>query len=145
MSNLKQSISKAMDNLPAIFMYTGSEGAETIRDVCKLNFGDAASDQSVSREQVVDIIELVEKELLSQPAVEPILRDPLISDPHAIRVKDDGQLIQELDILGKEVLQKYPQIGSTIEEAIMKSLFMWHGCLNINKECRLKDVHGATS
>jgi hypothetical protein len=104
-----------------------------------------ASDQSVSREQVVDIIELVEKELLSQPAVKPILRDPLISDPHAIRVKDDGQLIQELDILGKEVLQKYPQIGSTIEEAIMKSLFMWHGCLNINKECRLKDVHGVES
>ena len=24
----------------------------------------------------------------------------------------------------------------------MKSLFMWHGCLNIDKECRLKDVHG---
>jgi hypothetical protein len=160
MSKIKQSISQTMDNLSAIFMYTGSDGAEysedpnlkdichlaeTIRDVYKLNFGDAASDQSVSREQVVDIIELVEKELLSQPAVKPILRDPLISDPHAIRVKDDGQLIQELDILWKEVLQKYPQIGSTIEEAIMKSLFMWHGCLNINKECRLKDVHGVES
>jgi hypothetical protein len=132
MSKIKQSISQTMDNLPAIFMYTGSDGAEysedpnlkdichlaeTIRDVCKLNFGDAASDQSVSREQVVDIIELVEKELLSQPAVKPILRDPLISDPHAIRVKDDGHLIQEIDILGKEVLQKYPQIGSTIDSA----------------------------
>jgi hypothetical protein len=23
----------------------------------------------------------------------------------------------------------------------MKSLFMWHGCLNIDKECRLKDTH----
>jgi hypothetical protein len=23
----------------------------------------------------------------------------------------------------------------------MKSLFMWHGCLNIDKECRLKDIH----
>src|SRR5215208_6673420 len=104
MSKIKQSISQTMDNLSAIFMYTGSDGAEysedpnlkdichlaeTIRDVYKLNFGDAASDQSVSREQVVDIIELVEKELLSQPAVKPILRDPLISDPHAIRVKDD--------------------------------------------------------
>jgi hypothetical protein len=80
--------------------------------------------------------------LLSHPAVRPILRDPLISDPRAIRVKDDDQLIQELDKLGNEVVQKYPQIGSTIEEAIMKSLFMWHGCLNIDKECRLQDIHG---
>jgi hypothetical protein len=59
MSKLKQCISQAMDNLPAIFMYTGSDGAEysedpnlkdiyhfaeTIRNVCKLNIGYAASD-----------------------------------------------------------------------------------------------------
>jgi hypothetical protein len=156
MSNLKQSISKAMDNLPAIFMYTGSDGAEysedpnlkdiyhlaeTIRDVCKLNIGDTASNQSLSKEQVIEIVELVESELLSHPAVKPILRDPLISDPHAIRVKDDNQLIEEFDKLGMEVLKKYPQIASTTEEAIMKSLFMWHGCLNIGKQCRLQDVH----
>ena len=24
----------------------------------------------------------------------------------------------------------------------MKSLFMWYGCLNIDKVCRLKDAHG---
>jgi len=155
MSNLKQSMSKAMDNLPAIFMYTGSDGAEysedpnlkdiyhlaeTIRDVCKLNIGDTASNQSLSKEQVIEIVELVESELLSHPAVKPILRDPLISDPHAIRVKDDNQLIEEFDKLGMEVLKKYPQIASTTEEAIMKSLFMWHGCLNIGKQCRLQDV-----
>lgn len=157
MSKLKESISQTMDNLPAIFMYTGSDGAEysedpnlkdiyhlaeTIRVVCKLNTGDAAPHQSLSKEQVVEIVELVERELLSHPAVRPILRDPLISDPRVIRVKDDDQLIQELDKLGNEVVQKYPQIGSTIEEAIMKSLFMWHGCLNIDKECRLQDIHG---
>ena len=71
MSNLKQSMSKAMDNLPAIFMYTGSDGAEysedpnlkdiyhlaeTIRDVCKLNIGDTASNQSLSKEQVIEIV-----------------------------------------------------------------------------------------
>jgi hypothetical protein len=50
--------------------------------------------------------------------VKPILRDLLILDPHAIRVKNDDQLIQELDILGKKVLQKYPPIGSTIDEVI---------------------------
>jgi hypothetical protein len=69
----------------------------------------------LSKEQVVEVVELVEKELLSQSAARPTQRDPLISDLHAIRVKDDGQLIQELDTLGKEVLKTYPQIGSTIE------------------------------
>jgi hypothetical protein len=93
MSKIRQSISQVMDNLPAIFMYTGSDGAEysedpnlkdiyhlaeTIRDVCKLNIGDAPYDQSLSKEQVVEIVELVEKELLSHPAVKPIIRDPLI-------------------------------------------------------------------
>jgi hypothetical protein len=66
----------------------------------------------------------------------------LIRDSHAIRVKDDDQLVEELDKLGKEVQRKYPQIDNTIEEVIMKSLFMWHGCLNIDKQCRLQDVHG---
>jgi hypothetical protein len=66
----------------------------------------------------------------------------MISDPLAIRAKDEIQLIEELEKIAKEVLKKYPQIGITIEEAIMKSLFMWHGCLNIDKECRLKDAHG---
>jgi len=71
--------------------------------------------------------------------------DILITDPHAIRVKDETQLIEELDNLGEQVLKKYPQIATTIEEATMKSLFMWHGCLNIDKECKLKDVHGTKS
>jgi hypothetical protein len=61
----------------------------------------------------------------------------MISDPLTIRVKDEIQLIEELEKIAKEVLKKYPQIGPTIEEAIMKSLFMWHGCLNIDKECRI--------
>ncbi len=40
-----------------------------------------------------------------------------------------------------EVLKKYAEIGTTFEEAIMKSLFMSDGCLNIDKVCRLKDIH----
>jgi hypothetical protein len=147
-----------MKNLPTIYPYTGSDGAEhpedpnlkdvnhlaeTIRKVCNLNVSDMSSDQGLSNEQVVEVVELVEKELLRQPAVRPELkRDIMISDHLAIRVKDEIQLIEELEKIGKEVLKKYPQIGPTIEEAIMKSLFMWHGCLNIDNECRLKDAHG---
>jgi hypothetical protein len=43
--------------------------------------------------------------------------------------------------LAQEVLKKYPHIGTSIE-VIMKSIFMWHGCLIIDKQCTLKDVHG---
>jgi hypothetical protein len=158
MSCLKESIAEAMNSLPTIYTYTGSDGsehaedpnlkdinhlAETIRKVCNLTVDDLQVDQDLSKEQVVEIVELVEKELLSHPSVKPVRRDTLIVDPLAIRVKDEDQLIEELGKLAKEVLKKYPQIGTTIEEAIMRSLFMWHGCLNIDKECRLKDIHGS--
>jgi hypothetical protein len=156
MPYLKESILQAMKSLPTIYTYPNSDGAEqpedsnlkdvghlaeTIRNVCNLNVNDLPSDNDLSKEQVVDVVELVEKELLSPPSVKPVQRDILISDPRAIRVKGETQLIEELDKLAKEVLKKYPQMGSTIEEAIMKSLFMWHGCLNIDKQCRLKDAH----
>ena len=32
--------------------------------------------------------------------------------------------------------------GMSSEEVSMKSLYMWHGCVNIDKQCTLKDVHG---
>ncbi len=38
--------------------------AETIRNVCNLNIGDPPSDQGLSKEHVVEVDELVEKELL---------------------------------------------------------------------------------
>jgi hypothetical protein len=151
----KESISQAMKTLPTIYTYPNYDGAEhpedsnlkdvdhlaeTIRNICNLSVNDLPPDNDLSKEQVVDVVELVEKELLSHPSVKPVQRDILISDLRAI--KDENQLIEELDKLAKEVLKKYPQMGSTSEEAIMKSLFMWHACLNIDKKCRLKDIHG---
>ena len=68
MSCLKESILKTK-TLPTIYPYTGSDGAEhledpnlkdvnhlaeTIRKVCNLNVGDLASDQGLSKEQVVE-------------------------------------------------------------------------------------------
>jgi hypothetical protein len=157
MSCLKESISQAMKNLPTIYTYTNSDGgehpedsnlkdighlAETIRNVCNPNVDHLPSAHALSKGQVVEVVELVEKELLSHPSVKHVQRDIMISDPLALRVKDENQLIEELNKLAKGILKKYPQMGSTIEEAIMRSLFMWHACLNIDKKCRLKDIHG---
>jgi|GEM_PF-1218052 len=156
MSCLVESIAEAMKNLPILSKYTDADGvkyrkdsnlkdvchlAETIRRVCNVAIDDLLSSQSLSKQQVIEIVELVEREILSQPSIEPVKRS-VVSDPLAIRVKQENQLIEELNKVGNEVLKKCPQIGSAIEDAVVKSLFIWHGCLNIDKVCRLKDVHG---
>src|SRR5215467_4654942 len=156
MSCLVESIAEAMKNLPILSTYTGTDGinyledsnlkdvchlAETIRRVCNLTIDDLSSIQSLSKQQVIEIVELVEHELLSRPSIEPVKRS-VVSDPLAIRVKQENQLIEELNKVGNKVLKKCPEIGSAIEDAVMKSLFMWHGCLNIDKVCRLKDADG---
>ena len=157
MSSLKESIEEALNTLPTIYTYSGpdkvvhpedpnlkdiSHFAETIQKVCNLSICDLSPNQDLSKEQVVEIVELVERELLSHPSEKLFRRNNLVSDLRAIRVKHPNQLIEELNNIGNEVLKKYPQIGTTREEAIMKSLFMWDGCLNIDKVCRSKDIHG---
>ena len=163
MSKLKESISQAMDNLPTIFMYTGSDGveypedpnlkdidhlADTIRDVCKLDIEGTASDQSISKQQAVEIVELVEKELLSHPAVKPILRDPLISDLHAIRVKDDDQLDRSILIelmriprdrrkLESQILSEFEQIKPKVLGYILDVLVK---ALQIKPNLRLNEL-----
>jgi hypothetical protein len=151
---LKEAIQEAMKNLPTIYMYTGQNGAEhpedsnlkdiqhlaeTIQKVCNLNVNSGDAQQGLSKQQAVEI---VERELLGHPATKSVMRDTVITDPLAIRLKDENQLFEEFNKVAQEVSKKYPHIGTSIEEVIMKSLFIWHGCLNIDKECRLKDVHG---
>jgi hypothetical protein len=154
---LKEAIVEAMKSLPNIYMYTGPDGAEhsedsnlkdilhlaeIIQKVCNLNVNSDNTHQDLSKQQAVEIVEIVEKELLAHPATKPVLRDAIITDPLEIRLKDENQLVEELNKVAQEVLKKYPHIGTSSEEVSMKSLFMWHGCVNIDKQCRLKDVHG---
>jgi hypothetical protein len=84
MSCLVESIAEAMKNLPILSTYTDADGmnyredsnlkdvchlAETIRRVCNLTIDDLSSIQSLSKQQVIEIVELVEHELLSQPSI----------------------------------------------------------------------------
>src|SRR6266705_1514735 len=94
---IKESISQAMTTLPTIYTRTGSDGAEHPEDSNLKDLNHLALDKGLSKEQVVEIVELVEEELLSHPSVKRVKRDLLISDPHAIRVKDENQLIEELN------------------------------------------------
>jgi hypothetical protein len=106
--------------------------AETLRTVCNLILDDVY----LTKEQIISIVELVEKELLSKSAIDPLWIDLL-----AIRSKNQHQLIEELEKIGKEIHLAHPTFGS-IESAIMKSLYTWHGCLNIDKACRKVTAQG---
>ena len=64
--------------------------ANTIREDCNLQLEDVP----LTKEQVVSIIELVEKGLLHNPAINPIWMDKL-----AIRAKSKDQIPQELSTL----------------------------------------------
>jgi hypothetical protein len=74
MSCLVESVAEAMKNLPILGTYTGADGmkyrgdsnledvchlAETIRRVCNLAIDDLSSIQSLSKQQVIEIVELV--------------------------------------------------------------------------------------
>jgi hypothetical protein len=80
-----------LKNLPILSAYTGADVsgmchlAETIRRVCNLPLDDLSSIQSLSKRQVIEIVELVEHELLSQSSIDPVKRS--VVSPSAIRVK----------------------------------------------------------
>src|SRR6188472_1777233 len=106
---LLEAIQEAMKNLPTIYMYTGQDGAEhpedsnlkdiqhlaeTIQKVCNLNVNSNNAQQDLSKQQAVEIVEIVERELLSHPATKPVWRrDAVITDPLAIRLKDENTLL----------------------------------------------------
>lgn len=73
MSCLKESIAEALNTLPTIYTYTGpdkvvhsedpnlkdvSHLAETIQKICKLTIDELPSSGDLSKEQVVEIVEL---------------------------------------------------------------------------------------
>lgn len=126
---LLEAIQEAMKNLPTIYMYTGQDGAEhpedsnlkdiqhlaeTIQKVCNLNVNSNNAQQDLSKQQAVEIVEIVERELLGHPATKPVMRDAVITDPLAIRLKDENQLFEELNKVEQEVSKEYPHIGTSI-------------------------------
>jgi hypothetical protein len=117
-----QPIEKAGDyNLVDIFDLAG-----TLQIICDLVLGEP-NDNLLKEEIVQTLVELVEREL--HPNTDPI------------RSRNGLQLIEELKRVGTRVLEIHSDFGSP-EEAIMKSLFIWVGCLQIDKSCRREDASG---
>lgn len=89
------------------------------------------------KEQIVEIVETIEKELLSIPAMDISSTENKL----AMRSKKEDQLIEEPNIIAnKLLLKKYPQLGIA-DKAIMKSLLCGMGVLGIAKETRVTDTH----
>jgi hypothetical protein len=83
----------------------------------------------IGKSQVITIVELVENEVMAKSIV-------------GIRNTTGDHLTHHLTSLGKKVLQQnfdHPNFNS-IEDAIMKSIFTWYGCIMMAKACREKDA-----
>jgi len=108
--------------------------ATAIQQGCEVDLADVY----FRKDQVVGIVEIVEEYFLKPlPASLPVGVDARLA---ALRFKKADQLIKELNRVSEEVLKCYPQLGSK-EESILKSLYMWHGCINIDKACRKRDAN----
>ena len=107
-----------------IILQTSSSCLE-LQIICDLVLGEPSD--NLSKETRNTLIELVEKEL--HPYTD------------LIRSRISLQLIKELKRVGTRVLEIHEDFGSP-EEAIMKSLFIWFGCLQIDKSCRREDASG---
>jgi hypothetical protein len=154
---LDKIVANVMRSLPQLYLYSGPDGrqfvedpnpkdiyhlADAFRDFYKFSLN-IRETENINAEDVVGIVEIIEDNLLRPSAIKPVYRDPKVSDPRAIRVKDDEQIIDELLKVAERVLKKHPNLGNP-EEVIMKGLFMWYGCMNIDKACRHKDINNIT-
>ena len=73
------------------------------------------------------------------PANNPVYSDSRITDVLAIRTKDQSQIVHDLLMVAEKVTEKY-RLGKP-EEVIVNALYMWYGCICIDKACRIEDIH----
>jgi hypothetical protein len=98
--------------------------AEKLGKLCNLTLD--SPNNILPQENAALLVELVDKEL----------QDHM----QAIRCRTTAQLTNDLTKVGQQVLKLYPEFGS-IEKAIMKSLYIWVGCFQIDKSCRKFDAN----
>ena len=94
--------------------------AQTIKEFFNLQF----NNEYISKNKVVEIVEIVEEKLLRPIAINPICRDDIIKEKEAIRVKSEEQLLNEFQAIVNEISKRYLDSGS-YEEIITRSLFYW--------------------
>jgi hypothetical protein len=98
-----------------------------VKKYCNLNLG--IPDATPSKEYMAKTLVMIVKEQLFPCGVD------------IVRSRDLVQLAKNLRNVGTMVLEKYPRFGS-LEEAIAKSLYIWFGCIQIDKACRNKNARG---
>jgi hypothetical protein len=147
-------VSKAMGSLPVLHTYHSQGGYEYIEDpnpkdlyhlgrVFEDSYNlslDMPELKDLTPKDVVEIVEIVEEYLLRPPANNPVYRDARITDVLAIRTKDQSQIVDDLLKVAEKVTKKY-HLGKP-EEVVVKALYMWYGCICIDKACRIEDIHG---
>lgn len=111
--------------------------AKTLKEYFNLQF----NNKSLSKNNIVEIVEIVEEKLLRPAAINPVYRDNIIKENEAIRVKSEEQILDEFKAIVNEISKMQLDFES-YEEIITRSLFFWYGCLTMDKICRKFDVNG---
>ena len=103
--------------------------ANNIKEICNINLFDVF----INKNQIVEIVELIEKEFIHK-------------SPHSsIRLLNANDLLyflNKLYYIVREKLEQWNLKFETKEELLVKILYLWHGCINIDKVCRRKDATG---
>ncbi|HEX7258850.1 MAG TPA: hypothetical protein VF242_12400 [Nitrososphaeraceae archaeon] len=111
--------------------------AQTIKDFFNLQF----NNKKFSKEEVVEIVEIVEEKLLRPVTIRLVYRDNIRLGNDALRVKSAEQILDEFKAIVNEISKRQLDFGS-FEEIITKALFFWYGCLCMDKTCRKGDIEG---
>ena len=108
--------------------------AQTLKDLFNLQF----NNEYLSKDKIVEIVEIVEEKLLRPVAINLVYHDNIIKD--AIRFKSEEQILDEFNAIVNEISKREIDFGSS-EEIITRSLFFWFGCVNMDKTCRIMDIN----
>jgi len=140
---VEYALKQALESLPKIKM--GSD--PNLEDICHIaqNFKDffnlQFNNKYISKDNVVEIVEIVEEKLLRPPAISPVYRNNMVMEKNTIRVKPEEQILDEFKAIVNEISKMQLEFGS-YEEIITSSLFFWYGCLSMDKICRKMDING---
>jgi hypothetical protein len=142
MTAIEEALKQALSSLPKLKRGTDPN----LEDICHIAqifkdfFNLQFNNKYISKNKVVEIVEIVEEKLLRPIAINAIYRDNIIKEKEAIRVKSEEQILNEFQTIVNEISKRQLDVGS-FEEIIARSLFFWYGCLCMDKACRKLDIN----
>ena len=140
MTTIEEALKLALNSLPKLNMDADPNLIDIfcIAQTLKVFFNLQFNNKYLSKDKIVEIVEIVEEKLLRPVAINPVYNDNIIKE--GIRFKSEEQILNEFKAIVNEISKRKLDFGS-FEEIITRSLFFWFGCLNMDKTCRKININ----